>query len=75
MKKIPDLGSRVAKTFVQAFFGVLIPEVVMMLNNYMDFDWGKWTTYLPLITAGLSAGISAVWNGLINATSSDGAIK
>ncbi len=66
--KITDLGSRALKTFVQAFLGVLIPQVVMMLNNYMDFDWSKWTTYLPIITGALAAGISAAWNGIINTT-------
>lgn len=66
--KIPDVGMRALKTFIQAFFGVLIPQIVMMLNNYMDFDWSKWTTYLPIITAALAAGISAAWNGIINAT-------
>ncbi len=66
--KIKDVGSRALKTFVQAFLGVLIPQIVMMLNNYMDFDWAQWTTYLPLITAALAAGISAAWNGIINAT-------
>lgn len=69
--KIKDVGSRALKTFAQAFLGVLIPQIVMMLNNYMDFDWGSWTTYLPLITGGLAAGISAAWNGIINATSSE----
>ena len=64
--KIPDIASRALKTFVQAFFGVLIPEIVAMLNHYMEFDWGAWTTYLPLITAALAAGISAAWNGIIN---------
>ena len=67
--KIKDVGSRALKTFVQAFCGVLIPQIVMMLNDYMSFDWTAWTTYLPLITAALAAGISAAWNGIINATS------
>ena len=66
--KIKDVGMRALKTFVQAFLGVLIPQIVMMLNNYMEFDWGAWTTYLPLITAALAAGISAAWNGIINMT-------
>ncbi len=70
-KKIPDTLQRALKTFVQAFCGILVPEIVMMLNNYMDFDWTKWTTYLPLITGGLAAGISAVWNTIINATSKE----
>lgn len=65
-EKWKDITIRALKTFVQAFFGVLIPEIVAMLNNYMDFDWSKWTTYLPLIVAGLSAGISAVWNTVLN---------
>lgn len=68
--KIDDIWSRAGKTFLQAFFGVLIPEIVMMLNNYMDFDWASWTTYLPLITGALAAGISAGWNALINASDS-----
>lgn len=65
--KITDVWQRAGKTFVQAFLGVLIPQVVMMLNNYMDFDWTQWTTYLPLITGALAAGISAGWNAIINA--------
>lgn len=65
--KINDLWQRAGKTFVQAFLGVLIPQIVMMLNNYMDFDWTQWTTYLPLITGALAAGISAAWNAFINA--------
>ena len=66
--KIKDVGSRALNTFVQAFLGVLIPQIVMMLNNYMDFDWSAWTTYLPIITGALAAGISAAWNGIINAS-------
>lgn len=66
MNKITDIGSRAFKTFIQAFLGVLIPQIVMMLNNYMDFDWASWTTYLPIITGALAAGISAAWNGIIN---------
>lgn len=64
--KIKDVGSRAAKTFVQAFFGVLIPQIVGMLNNYQDIDWANWVTYLPLIAGALAAGISAAWNGIIN---------
>ena len=70
--KIKDVGMRALKTFVQAFLGVLIPQVVMMLNNYMDFKWDQWTTYLPIITGALAAGISAVWNSIINASDKQG---
>ena len=72
MKKIPDVLSRALKTFVQAFLGSLVPQIIAMLNNYLEFDWGKLTTYLPLITAALAAGISAVWNGIINASGKKG---
>jgi len=70
--KIKDVGMRALKTFVQAFLGVLIPQIVMMLNNYMDFKWDQWTTYLPIITGALAAGISAVWNSIINASDKQG---
>lgn len=66
--KINDVWQRALKTFVQAALGVLVPQIVMMLNNYMEFDWASWTTYLPLITGALAAGISAAWNGIINST-------
>lgn len=69
--KIKDVGSRILKTFVEALLGSALPQLVMMLNNYMEFDWGSWTTYLPLITAALAAGISAAWNGIINASSKE----
>ena len=69
--KINDLWQRAGKTFVQAFFGVLVPQIVLMLTNYMDFDWTNWATYLPLITGALAAGISAAWNAIINANSKE----
>lgn len=69
--KINDVWQRALKTFVQAALGVLVPQVIMMLNNYMDFDWAQWTTYLPLITGALAAGISAAWNSIINAKGED----
>ena len=69
MKKIPDLASRALKTFVQAFFGVFIPEVCAILADVNNFDWNKWYVYIiPLVCGALSAGISAAWNGIINAT-------
>ncbi len=65
--KITDLWSRAGKTFVQAFFGVLIPEVVLILTNVMEYDWSNWISWgLPIITGALAAGISAAWNTIIN---------
>ena len=71
-KKIPDLWSRALKTFFQAFGGVLIPEVCLILSKVTDYDWSQWYVWVvPLVCGALSAGISAVWNGIINATSKE----
>lgn len=70
--KITDLWSRAGKTAVQAFFGVLIPQIVMILTNILDYDWSQWQIWaLPIITGALAAGISAGWNALINANNKE----
>lgn len=54
---------RALKTFAQAFFGVLIPEVCLMLNgNLPDSIAGAKALLMPLICSALAAGISAAWN-------------
>ena len=61
-----DWMIRAIKTFVQAFFGVLIPEVCTMLNNGWPESWDKvWIILAPTIAAALSAAICAVWNIII----------
>lgn len=66
--KINDLWQRAGKTFIQAFFGVLIPQIVLILSNILDYDWSKWYVWgLPIVTGALAAGISAGWNAIINA--------
>lgn len=70
--KINDLWSRAGKTAVQAFFGVLIPEIVIILTHIGDYDFSQWQVWaLPIITGALAAGISAGWNAIINATNKD----
>lgn len=60
---MPDWLIRTIKTFVQAFFGVLIPEVCIMLNNGFPPDIGAaWKILAPVVAAALSAAICAVWN-------------
>ena len=60
--KITDLWQRAGKTAVQAFFGVLIPELVAWLTNIANLDWSNWRVWaLPIIGAALAAGISAGW--------------
>ena len=54
---------RALKTFVQAFFGVLVPEIVVILNGSLPTDITAWQAVLvPLLTSALAAGISAAGN-------------
>lgn len=60
-----DWLERALKTFVQAFFGVFIPEFCILLQNgnVMEYTWQDWQTYLiPLLCSALAAAISAAWN-------------
>lgn len=59
-----DWKVRALKTFVQAFFGVLIPEIVIILNNITSFEnfSAVWAVLAPFIASALAAAISAVWN-------------
>jgi len=63
MKKLKDWQIRALKTFVQAFGGVLVPEIVMILTNGLPESWSAlWAILCPVICAALAAGISAAWN-------------
>ena len=54
---------RAIKTFVQTFFGVLVPEVVAILRSGWPESWAVfWAAVAPFVAAALSAAISAVWN-------------
>jgi hypothetical protein len=58
-----DWMIRALKTFVQAFFGVLIPEVVAVLQHGWPESWNALWAYLaPVVAAALAGGIAAVWN-------------
>lgn len=58
-----DWMIRALKTFVQAFFGVLIPEFVVIIRDGSMMGWSKmWTLLVPVLCAALAAGISAAWN-------------
>ena len=61
--KLKDWQIRALKTFVQAFGGVLVPELVIMLNGGLPADWNAARlTLIPIVCSALAAGISAVWN-------------
>ena len=58
-----DWMIRAIKTFVQAFFGVLIPEICVILNGGFPESWSKlWAIIAPTVSAALAAAICAVWN-------------
>lgn len=58
-----DWFIRAIKTFIQAFFGVLIPEVVAVLSHGWPESWAAvWAYLAPVVAAALAASISAVWN-------------
>ncbi len=59
-----EIAIRALKTFVQAFFGVLIPEIVVLLNGGFTDVSTAWKALSPVIAAALAAGISAAWNGI-----------
>ena len=54
---------RAIKTFVQAFFGVLIPEVCIVLNGgFPESIDTAWVVLSPFVASALAAAISATWN-------------
>lgn len=69
--KIKDIGSRALMTFFEGFFCVLIPELVVILTNVLDYDWTHWTTFvIPLVCGAIASGISAAWNSIRNVLAS-----
>ena len=58
-----DWLERTIKTFVQAFFGTLIPELCAVLNKGFPENWPAfWTVIAPFVAAAMAAGICAAWN-------------
>ena len=58
-----DWMVRALKTFVQSFFGVLVPEVVLILSGGLpESVSAAWSILSPIVAAALAAAISAVWN-------------
>lgn len=64
-----DILVRAIKTFVQAFLGVFIPELCVILNGTLPVDLSAWKAILiPLGCSALAAGISAAWNAILQRT-------
>ena len=67
MKHIEDIWPRALKTFIQAFFAVLIPEVVAILNGAQLPEGNGWVAVvIPILCASLASGLSAGWNTIQN---------
>jgi len=66
-----DWMLRAIKTFVQAFFGVLVPEVCVFLNGGFTDIKTAWLAIAPAVAAALSAAICAVWNMLAEKSKSE----
>ena len=67
-----DWVIRAIKTFVQSFFGVLIPAVCTLLSGGWPESWGAvWVVLSPTVAAALSAAIAAVWNIILERTKGD----
>lgn len=54
-----DWVRRALKTFVEAFLGIMIPSIVVMLQ---DINNANLSLLFPLLCSSLAAGIAAVWN-------------
>lgn len=61
-----DWVVRAAKTFVQSFFGILVPEFCVIISGGFPENWSVlWVALLPSVPSALSAAICAVWNYLL----------
>lgn len=65
-KRIDDIWQRALKTFIQAFFGVLIPEFVTILQAGLQPGQTLGAILLPIVCGALASGISAGWNIINN---------
>lgn len=58
-----DWMIRAIKTFVQAFFGIVIPETAAILQHGFPEDWPTaWAYLAPVVASALAAAICAAWN-------------
>jgi len=61
-----DIWARTGKTFVQAFFGILIPQICIILEAGFPENWPMWWAYLsPILSSALAGGLCAAWNYLL----------
>ena len=67
-----DWQIRALKTFAQAFGGILVPEIVLVLNGGFPEEWSTlWAVLAPIVCSALAAGISAAWNVILEKLKED----
>ena len=70
--RLKDWQIRALKTFAQAFGGILVPELVLVLNGGFPTDWNAvWAVLAPILCSALAAGISAMWNVILERLKED----
>ena len=60
---------RALKTFVQATAAYFVANIALISQHVVDWDFSNWKGWLmPILVGALSAGISAVWNLILEST-------
>lgn len=58
-----DWVIRALKTFVQATVAYFVANIALISQHVVEWDFANWKGWLmPILVGALSAGISAVWN-------------
>ena len=66
-----DWVIRALKTFVQATVAYFVANIAMIANHVVNWDFTDWKGWLmPILIGALSAGISAVWNIILESMNS-----
>ena len=61
-----DWVIRASKTFVQATVAYFVANVALITQHVVEWDFSDWKGWLmPILVGALSAGISAVWNVIL----------
>ena len=61
-----DWVIRALKTFVQATLAYFVANAALITQHVVEWNFSDWKGWaLPLITGAISAGISAVWNVIL----------
>lgn len=69
--RMKDWLVRALKTFVQATAAYFVANIALISKHVVEWDFSNWKGWLmPILVGALSAGISAVWNIILEATNS-----